>query len=103
MSEWDGKDRRKSEVIKISTWMIPIIISVLVGSTSNLMSFGAFKENVSNLDKRISMLESDNNRYKERILVLETTMPVLQRDISDIKSDLKELKADVKKVLIAIK
>ena len=103
MSEWDGKDRRKSEVVKISTWTIPMIVSFLIASATHLMSFGAFKENVTNLDKRISALEADNTRYKERILVLETTMPVLQRDISDIKSDLKEVKADIKKVLIAVK
>ena len=100
---WDGIDRRQPEIFKVSTWVIPIIISLLITSGSYLVAFGGFKENVANLDKRITALEFDNEKHKERIVALDTMVPVLQRDIADIKSDVKEVKEDIKKVLIAVK
>ncbi len=100
---WDGVDRRQPEALKVSTWVIPIVISLLITSGSYLTAFGGFKENVVNLDKRINALESDNEKHKERIVILDTIVPLLQHDISDIKSDIKEVKEDIKRVLIAVK
>ena len=80
------------------TFIIPLLVPVLIGIGTSSVLLIRLEERITSIEHRITQHDADFFRLREakesaseRITRLESVLPVIQRDVAEIKADLKTL------------
>lgn len=87
MAVYEYKEEKKNGSVKIAVWAIPVIMGIIFALAGYLTSWGSVTSRLTTAEKQ-NVEDAEVNKV---VYQQQTIIPVIQRDIQEIKSSQKSM------------